>query len=237
MSEWDYPGGPIALSALQRQRQEFWESRVSGAKLVWDNLKVVCDALLNTPPEYESALAILEAAQLRVPHGTLETVYDSRGRMYSVPPFVWSTPRNVMSDEEAARIAAAKRKKFVGKVKPLPLFARLSTTDTTQEQTIKIAITNKSTGAELKQAIHEFLASGEADKGKADGSINTWAPAGLPPAMQRLFYMGREIHDEDHMQGAQVDNDCVVQVFIAQGARAISTGGAAAAAASGGGGS
>lgn len=59
---WDNPSGPIAQSVLIRQRQEFWESRVTGAKIVWDNLKVVCDSLLNDPPEYESASAILEAA-------------------------------------------------------------------------------------------------------------------------------------------------------------------------------
>ena len=55
---------------------------MTGAKIVWDNLKVVCESLLNDPPQYESASAIIEAAQLRVPHKTLEEVYDTRGRQY-----------------------------------------------------------------------------------------------------------------------------------------------------------
>lgn len=170
-----------------------------------------------------------------MPQGTLNEVYDARGRRYDLPPFVWSTPRNAMSDEEVARQEAAKRKKFVGPVKPLKLLARLSTTDTKQEQTIEVTVKNNSTAAALKQAIHEFLKTGQADKGKAERSVNVWAPEGLPPAMQRVFFMGREIRDHDHMQGAKVSEGFVVQVFIAQGARAVAGAGGAAAAAGGAG--
>jgi len=138
-----------------------------------------------------------------------------------------------MSDADVARLSDAKRKVFQGEAKALPLLARLSTTDTKQEQTIKLEVKNNTTGIELKQAIHAFLLTGAADKGKLETSVNMWTPEGLPPSQQRLFFMGREVGNEEHMQGAQVSSGCVVQVFIAQGARA---GGVGAAAAGGGGG-
>lgn len=75
--------------------QEFWDTRTSGHAAIWQAIRLACDAMLQD--DYALAATILEAAEVRVPHGTLEQCYDSRGAMYSVPRYCFSDPTNVVS--------------------------------------------------------------------------------------------------------------------------------------------
>lgn len=49
---------PFSKEKLENWREEFWETRTSGSKQVWQLLRNACDA------DHEDAKALIEAAQL-----------------------------------------------------------------------------------------------------------------------------------------------------------------------------
>lgn len=49
---------PYTVEELEKWRQEFWETRTSGSKQVWQLLKNACEA------DQEDAMALITAAQL-----------------------------------------------------------------------------------------------------------------------------------------------------------------------------
>jgi hypothetical protein len=83
-------GAPITQGDLNNMRTEFWTSRVDGNHQMWQTLRSACDALLEE--DLGLANAILDAASLITPNGTLEIVYDERGHQYKLPPYVYSKP-------------------------------------------------------------------------------------------------------------------------------------------------
>ncbi len=66
-----------------------------------------------------------QAGDIKTPHGTLSMCYDSRGALYEVPMFCYSSPSNILSNEEAA---APKRTGHTGAITDVPVTLRLSST-------------------------------------------------------------------------------------------------------------
>jgi hypothetical protein len=89
-------GAPITQGDLNNMRTEFWTSRVDGNHQMWQTLRSACDALLEE--DLGLANAILDAASLITPNGTLEIVYDERGHQYKLPPYVYSKPVELTSN-------------------------------------------------------------------------------------------------------------------------------------------
>lgn len=65
----------------------------------------------------------LKASEIRVTNGTLETCYDPRGALYSVPRFVFSDPVNVVDGPD---FEEEKFKQHHGAVVTMNLKFRLS---------------------------------------------------------------------------------------------------------------
>jgi hypothetical protein len=213
---WAVDGAPLSVSSLQLKRATFWETAVagSGRRMVWENLKVVAEAML--AGDIPLANSVLEAADLRVPHGDLSVVYDALGQLYQLPRYVYSTPTNVLSDEQAAAILASSRKEHVGPVVELPITLRLSPSTTTCEQDIKMSVKSNALAKEVKASLHDMLVSGKCDQTE-DASVrrpNRWGGAGLPAHRQRLMRNGRELGDEQHMQECGIAANSLIQVFI-----------------------
>ncbi|KAF2431087.1 hypothetical protein EJ08DRAFT_588012, partial [Tothia fuscella] len=88
--------------ALLRERDAFFETRVTGRSEVWAAVRLVCDLI--EQGELGEAQAVLEAAGCTCPSGDLwgrkGGVYDELGEKYVVPTWVVGEPPG-MTDEDA----------------------------------------------------------------------------------------------------------------------------------------
>ena len=86
-------------SQLDRERQEFFDTRVTGRAEIWATLKVVVGLLADG--DITTAQSILDAAAITVPTGDLKNgAYDEIGNLYQIPEHVISDPQNVVSDSQ-----------------------------------------------------------------------------------------------------------------------------------------
>jgi len=85
---------------LQRERQDFFETRVTGRPEVWGALKEVSELIRQG--DLAVAQGILDAAGITLPTGRLEDgAYDERGMLYRVRENIISDPLNVLDDDGA----------------------------------------------------------------------------------------------------------------------------------------
>ncbi len=215
VAPWTWEAGAVVThTELSMKRATFWEAQTSGRRLIWENLKVVSEAMLQGNTDLANTL--LDAADIRVPNGDLSVCYDSLGQLYQVPRYIYSTPTNAVTDEEAAALATKTRKEHVGPVADVPLVLRVSPSGTNHEQDVRLSVKSDTTVGELKGALHAHLGSGAADQA-ADASNsqpNRWTGKGLPPHRQRIMYRGKELKDGVFMQEAGVSPGAIVQVFV-----------------------
>ena len=86
-------------SQLDRERQEFFETRVTGHSEIWATLKAVVGLLADG--DVSTAQSILDAAAITVPTGDLKNgAYDAAGNLYQIPEHVITDPQNVVVDHE-----------------------------------------------------------------------------------------------------------------------------------------
>ncbi|KAL1973577.1 hypothetical protein VTN31DRAFT_6212 [Thermomyces dupontii] len=84
-------------SSLAREREEFFETRVSGRPEVWDALRVALSFMRDG--DLETAQSIIDAAGVTVPTGDLcEGCYDESGALYRLPQCIVSDPVNMVPD-------------------------------------------------------------------------------------------------------------------------------------------
>ncbi|EXJ77373.1 hypothetical protein A1O3_09599 [Capronia epimyces CBS 606.96] len=82
---------------LERERYEFFETRVTGRKEVWSGLKQAIGCLHEG--DLDDAQGILDALVVTLPTGRLEDgAYDEFGNLYRMPEAVISDPINVSED-------------------------------------------------------------------------------------------------------------------------------------------
>ena len=86
-------------SQLDRERQEFFDTRVTGHAEIWATLKVVVGLLADG--DITTAQSILDAAAITVPTGDLKNgAYDEAGNLYQMPEHVISDPQNVVLNQQ-----------------------------------------------------------------------------------------------------------------------------------------
>ena len=84
---------------MDRERQEFFETRVTGHAEIWASLKVVVGLLADG--DITTAQSILDAAAITVPTGDLKNgAYDEAGNLYQMPEHVISDPTNIVLDQQ-----------------------------------------------------------------------------------------------------------------------------------------
>ncbi|KAL4790238.1 hypothetical protein BDV19DRAFT_372658 [Aspergillus venezuelensis] len=85
-------------SLLDRERKEFFETRVTGRAEVWAALNAALGFMRNG--DFETAQSIIDAAGVTVPTGDLcQGVYDERGVLYRLPRCIVSDPLNMVAGE------------------------------------------------------------------------------------------------------------------------------------------
>ena len=86
-------------SELDKERQEFFDTRVTGHAEIWATLKVVVGLLADG--DITTAQSIVDAAAITVPTGDLKNgAYDRAGNLYQIPEHVISDPQNLAPDIE-----------------------------------------------------------------------------------------------------------------------------------------
>eukprot|EP00735_Rhodelphis_limneticus_P004647 TRINITY_DN16268_c0_g1::TRINITY_DN16268_c0_g1_i1::g.3112::m.3112 TRINITY_DN16268_c0_g1::TRINITY_DN16268_c0_g1_i1::g.3112 ORF type:complete len:117 (+),score=4.08,sp/Q6DG43/UBTD2_DANRE/44.44/4e-19 TRINITY_DN16268_c0_g1_i1:166-516(+) len=86
---------PLSLQQLERQRDEFWDTRVEGQQLIWETLKAAVEASWTN---LELANTIVESAGIIVASnsGDLSLCYDERGGKYEIPVYALRDPSNLV---------------------------------------------------------------------------------------------------------------------------------------------
>ncbi|CAI4211977.1 unnamed protein product [Parascedosporium putredinis] len=125
---------------VDKERAEFFDTRVTGRPEVWATLHAVLQMLWAPDTESASgdgveglatAQSILDAAEITLPTGNLaQGAYDALGNYYAFHEWIISDPTNMESDdpddEEASRRREEKGKAVVDVRDLITVFARLS---------------------------------------------------------------------------------------------------------------
>ena len=93
-------------SLLDREREAFFHTRVTGRQEIWQTIQAALEVLQAAPDtvsrQQESIAAaqtILDAAEITLPSGNLANgVYDALGNYYSLPEYVVSDPTDLVHD-------------------------------------------------------------------------------------------------------------------------------------------
>lgn len=84
---------------MDRERRDFFDTRVTGHAEIWASLKGVVGLLADG--DIATAQSILDAAAITVPTGDLKNgSYDEAGNHYSMPEHIISDPQNMVPDDE-----------------------------------------------------------------------------------------------------------------------------------------
>lgn len=96
---WISTGRTWSHIQLLREREEFFETRVTGRPEIWSAIKEVSELIRQG--NLTDAQGILDAAGITLPTGRLEEgAYDERGVLYRIPENIVSDPKNVVEDDE-----------------------------------------------------------------------------------------------------------------------------------------
>ncbi|TGZ84123.1 hypothetical protein EX30DRAFT_338686 [Ascodesmis nigricans] len=88
---------PRTKRQIDRDRREFWDTRVSGREEIWSALRVATEMLENG--DVSMTQEIVNAAGITVPTGDLtKGVYDQQGNVYIIPKFCISYPTNLLPE-------------------------------------------------------------------------------------------------------------------------------------------
>lgn len=102
---------------LDRQRTEFFDTRVTGRPEVWLVIRTALEAMWESDirraagvesadddASLVTAQGLLKAAEVTLPTGNMSNgVYDALGNYYALPEWIVSDPTNLAEDDEAQR--------------------------------------------------------------------------------------------------------------------------------------
>ncbi|XP_065153593.1 ubiquitin domain-containing protein 1a [Paramisgurnus dabryanus] len=181
---------PMADSQLCSKRDEFWDTAPAfdGRKEIWDALKAAAVALECN--DHELAQAIIDGANITLPHGSLMECYDELGNRYQLPAYCLAPPVNLISEcndhnvSEHTELQEKKETEFELKV-------RLST-----GKDIRL-------GASMANSIRQLKKQLEVQED-------------IDATCQRCFFSGKLLTDKTLLQDTKIQKDFVIQVIINQ---------------------
>ena len=99
---------PWTPARLNREREDFYTTRVTGRPEVWSAIQAACE--LAREGQIENAHGILDASGVTLPNGSLvDGGYDEVGNLYKVPEWCLTTPENLQKeghDQESETMGA-----------------------------------------------------------------------------------------------------------------------------------
>ncbi|XP_042590695.1 ubiquitin domain-containing protein 1 isoform X2 [Cyprinus carpio] len=175
---------------LRSKRDEFWDTAPAfeGRKEIWDALKAAAVALECN--DHELAQAVVDGANITLPHGSLTECYDELGNRYQLPVYCLAPPVNLITERSEEDLSdnpeppTAQKKEFQLKV-------RLST-----GKDVRLSASMTDTIGLLKKQLQ--------------------AQEDIDPAHQRWFFSGKLLTDKTRLQDTKIQKDFVIQVIVNQ---------------------
>ena len=98
---------PLSKHDLDKWRKDFWDTRTSGSRHIWNCIRSCCEETA------ETAQALILAADLQMPQNSLTLCIDETGIYYRVPICVINDPINYDADFQTQKL---KNKKEPGEI-------------------------------------------------------------------------------------------------------------------------
>ncbi|XP_070332936.1 ubiquitin domain-containing protein 2 isoform X2 [Odocoileus virginianus] len=181
---------PMTDGQLRSKRDEFWDTAPAfeGRKEIWDALKAAAHAFESN--DHELAQAIIDGANITLPHGALTECYDELGNRYQLPVYCLAPPINMIEEKsDIETLDIPEPPPNSGYESQLRL--RLST-----GKDLKLVVRSTDTVYHMKRRLH--------------------AAEGVEPASQRWFFSGRPLTDKMKLEELKIPKDYVVQVIMSQ---------------------
>ncbi|KAJ8418156.1 hypothetical protein AAFF_G00138650 [Aldrovandia affinis] len=181
---------PMTEGQLRSKRDEFWDTAPAfdGRKEIWDALRAAAVAIEGN--DHELAQAIVDGANITLPHGSLAECYDELGNRYQLPVYCLAPPVNLITERseddssEHPDPPAATKKEFQLKV-------RLST-----GQDLRLSASMADSICQLKKQLQ--------------------AQEDIDAAHQRWFFSGKLLPDKTRLLDTKIQKDFVIQVIVNQ---------------------
>ncbi|NXG90320.1 UBTD2 protein, partial [Stercorarius parasiticus] len=181
---------PMTDGQLRSKRDEFWDTAPAfeGRKEIWDALKAAAHAFESN--DHELAQAIIDGANITLPHGALTECYDELGNRYQLPVYCLAPPINMIEEKgDLETLDIPDPPPNSGHECQLRL--RLST-----GKDLKLMVRSMDTVYHMKRRLH--------------------AVEGVEPGSQRWFFSGRPLADKMKLEELKIPKDYVVQVIVSQ---------------------
>ncbi|XP_016383169.1 ubiquitin domain-containing protein 1-like isoform X2 [Sinocyclocheilus rhinocerous] len=181
---------PMTEGQLRSKRDEFWDTAPAfeGRKEIWDALKAAAVALECN--DHELAQAIVDGANITLPHGSLTECYDELGNRYQLPVYCLAPPVNLITERSEEDLSD----------NPEPL--------TTQKKEFQLKV-RLSTGKDVR-----LNASMTDNIGLLKKQLQ--AQEDIDLAHQRWFFSGKLLTDKTRLQDTKIQKDFVIQVIVNQ---------------------
>ncbi|XP_063086858.1 ubiquitin domain-containing protein 2 [Cavia porcellus] len=181
---------PMTDGQLRSKRDEFWDTAPAfeGRKEIWDALKAAAHAFESN--DHELAQAIIDGANITLPHGALTECYDELGNRYQLPVYCLAPPINMIEEKsDIETLDIPEPPPNSGYESQLRL--RLST-----GKDLKLVVRSTDTVFHMKRRLQ--------------------AAEGVEPSSQRWFFSGRPLTDKMKLEELKIPKDYVVQVIVSQ---------------------
>lgn len=181
---------PMTEGQLRSKRDEFWDTAPAfeGRKEIWDALKAAAVALECN--DHELAQAIVDGANITLPHGSLTECYDELGNRYQLPVYCLAPPVNLISERSEEDLSDNPEPPTTQK-KEFQLKVRLST-----GKDVRLNASMTDTIGLLKKQLQ--------------------AQEDIDLAHQRWFFSGKLLTDKTRLQDTKIQKDFVIQVIVNQ---------------------
>lgn len=181
---------PLTEGQLRSKRDEFWDTAPAfeGRKEIWDALKAAAVALESK--DYALAQAIIDGANISLPHGTLLDCYDELGAHYQLPVYCLAPPVNLL-------IGPATHDQNINDD-----FKEITSND--KISTLKIRL---STGPDIKLQVlpHDTVYVGKRRLEKQEG---------IKASSQRWIFAGKMLPDQQRIEQYKIEKNYIVQCIV-----------------------
>lgn len=193
----------LTESELEAKRNEFWDTApVFGGKIeIWNALRAAIGACESD--NYSLAQAIIDCAQITLPHGVLSDCYDELGNRYQLPNYLIERPLNL--------------KKKVSENQPAK--------EKVMKEAAKLSEISESAKAAKKQLQLKFRFSGNFDELKLTLSPSETVEVvkqriakihSIEPVNQRMYFGGKLLKDKQKLKALGLKKNFVIQVILRQ---------------------
>ncbi|XP_028651484.1 ubiquitin domain-containing protein 1 [Erpetoichthys calabaricus] len=179
---------PMTEGQLRSKRDEFWDTAPAfeGRKEIWDALKAAAVAIECN--DHELAQAIVDGANITLPHGSLTECYDELGNRYQLPVYCLAPPVNLISERSEEESSNTPEPQS-GTKREFQLKVRLST-----GKDLRLNASMSDTIGQLKKQLQ--------------------VQEDIDPAHQRWFFSGKLLTDKTRLQETKIQKDFVIQVIV-----------------------